>query len=173
VRAPRQPKRAASEEAAKEAALQILGRGSRTEREVTDRLLALGFAADAVEAAVARLRRVALLDDQAFMRAFLRRELPGKPQGRALLIQKLRRRGVPASMIAALDAIIEEDEDLASRSLATEEGRAGRALEQLGSRYRRLAPEARRRRLEQALIRRGFSWDVIRDLLKAEPEGQG
>jgi len=93
---PVRPDRAASEDAAKEAALRILERGPRTEREVQDRLLARGFEPDAVERAIERLRRVSLLDDRAFLRSFLRTELPRRPQGKRLLVAKLRRRGVPA-----------------------------------------------------------------------------
>jgi regulatory protein len=172
VRPPLPPDRAGSEDAAKEAALRLLSRGPRTEREISERLLTRGFVADAVEAAIGRLRRVALLDDLAFARAFLRRELLSKPQGRALLAAKLRRRGIPASLIAALDGTIGEEEDLVTRSLATEEGRAAAAIVQLRRRYGALPAQARRRRLEQALLRRGFSWDVIRDLLRAEGEEQ-
>ena len=54
-----------SDEAAKEAALRILARGPRTEREVSDRLAERGYVPDAVERAVERLRRVSLLDDRA------------------------------------------------------------------------------------------------------------
>ena len=79
------PERAGSEEAAKEAALRILARGPRTEREVERRLRDRGFQGDAVERAIERLRRVSLLDDRAFVRSFLRTELFKAAQGRRLL----------------------------------------------------------------------------------------
>jgi regulatory protein len=165
------PERAASEDAAKEAALRILARGPRTVREVEGRLLSRGFEAGAVERAVERLRRVSLLDDRAFARSFLRAELSRAPQGMRLLAVKLRRRGVSPALIQQLDALLQEDTDLVERSLSSETGRAQAALRQLRRGRAGLAPEVYRRRITQALARRGFEWDLIRDLLGEETEG--
>ncbi len=165
------PGQAESEEAAKEAALKLLERGPRTEREIVDRLLGRGYAADAVERAVERLRRVALLDDRAFMRAFVRTELLRRPQGGRLLAGKLRRRGVPAALIEEMEQIIAADTDLADRALGTERERAERAATSLRRRYAGKSDEERRRKVHDALLRRGFSWDTIRDLMREEPSG--
>ena len=162
------PERAASEEAAKEAALRILARGPRTEREVELRLRDRGYDGEAVERAIERLRRVSLLDDRAFVRSFLRTELFKAPQGKRLLELKLKRRGVPDGLIRELDAFLEDDPDLTGRSLASEEGRAALGFAQLRRRYARLRPEVYRRRMQQALARRGFDWGTIRDLLGEE-----
>ena len=164
---PANPDRAASpapEDAAKEAALRILARGPRTEREVADRLLARGFEQDAVERAIERLRRVSLLDDRAFLRSYLRTELPRRPQGRRLLVAALRRRGVPVPLLEELDEILGDDPDLVERGLDTEAGRARAALALLGRRHALAAADSRDRRLVQALGRRGFDWDTIRDV---------
>ena len=162
--------RAASEDAAKEAALRILERGPRTEREITDRLLARGYVLDAVERALERLRRVSLLDDRAFVRSYLRTELTRRPQGRRLLGMKLKRRGVPPPLVAEMDALLQEDPDLADRALESEVGRARAALSELGRKNVGRDPVARRRRLTGALLRRGFVWDTIRDVMGEEPE---
>jgi regulatory protein len=165
--------RASSEDAAKEAALRILERGPKTEREIIDRLLARGFVADAVERAVERLRRVSLLDDRAFVRSYLRTEIPRRPQGRRLLVFKLKRRGVPASLLEELDQLLADDVDLADRSLDTEEGRARAALAELERRHARREPTERARRVQGALVRRGFDWSTVRDLVtEARHESQ-
>jgi len=166
------PETAASDEAAKEAALRILARGPRTEREVVDRLIERGYLADAVERAVERLRRVSLLDDRAYLGWFVRAELGRKAQALRLLEAKLARRGMPKTLVAAADEAIRADPDLAERALDTEEGRAEAAMRELARKVARLAPEARRRRLQSALLRRGFSWDTIRDLVAddSQPE---
>ena len=162
-----------SEDAAKEAALRILERGPRTEREVIDRLLARGFEQDAVERAVERLRRVSLLDDRAFVRSFLRTEIPRRPQGRRLLVLKLRRRGIPAALLEELDRLLAEEVDLAERSLDTEEGRARAALAELERRHVRRDAADRARRVQGALVRRGFDWSTVRDLVsEARDENQ-
>lgn len=162
---PLRPDRAVSEEAAKEAALRYLERGPRTEQEIVSRLLGRGFAPDAVERAVGRLRRVSLLDDRAFLRAFVRTELARRPQGRRLLEATLRRRGVPKALLSDLDALLAEDEELAEGRLTTELERAARAAALLERRYASKPEEERRRKLAHALLRRGFSWETIRDLV--------
>jgi SOS response regulatory protein OraA/RecX len=137
-----------------------------------DRLLARGFEQDAVERAVERLRRVSLLDDRAFMRSFLRAELPRRPQGRRLLSAKLARRGIPAALLQEMDELLHEDPDIAERSLDTEEGRARAALAELERRHRRREASDRARRIAGALVRRGFDWSVVRDLVThGDPEG--
>ena len=162
------PERAGSEEAAKEAALRILARGPRTEREIEQRLRDRGYESGAVARALERLRRVSLVDDRAFVRSFLRTELFKAAQGKRLLVMKLRRRGVPDALVRELDSFLDEDPDLAGRSLASEEGRAAEGVRQLRGRYARLEPDVYRRRMQQALARRGFDWDRIRDLLEEE-----
>lgn len=169
---PLSPERAASGVAAREAALRILTRGPRTEHEVSERLLLRGYSPEAVRDALERLRRVSLLDDRAFLRAFVRRELLRRPESGSALRTRLRRRGVPADLIADLDAAIAEDPDLSAESLATEEGRARSAFLDLSRRLQSRNPEERRRRLLRALQRRGFSWDVIRDLLTEEASAE-
>jgi regulatory protein len=167
---PIQPERAASEDAAKEAALRILGRGARTEREILDRLLARGFVPDAVERAVERLRRVSLLDDRAFVRSFLRTEVTRRPQGRRLLRATLKRRGIAPTLLEELDDLVAEDPDLAERELHTEEGRARAALSQLARRARGGPGPERSRKLASALLRRGFDWSTVRDLVSGPEE---
>ena len=165
---PRRTDQTTSEEAAKEAALRILERGPRTEREIVDRLLERGFIPDAVERAVERLRRVSLLDDRAFVRSFLRTEIPRRPQGRRLLIATLRRRGVPSLLLDEIDGLLRDDPDLTERDLDTEEGRARAAVTELGRRYRRREARDRARRIAGAMVRRGFDWSIVRDLVSDE-----
>ena len=166
---PVRPDRAASEDAAKDAALRMLGRAPRTEREIRDRLLTRGFVPNAVEGALERLRRVSLLDDRAFVRAYLHSEVPRRPQGRRLLVATLKRRGVPAMLLEELDQLLGEDPDLVERALDREDGRARAALAQIERRAgsRRAGDPAAERRMMGALVRRGFDWSLVRDLIPA------
>jgi regulatory protein len=164
------PEQAASDEAAKEAALRLLARGPRTEREVVDRLIERGYVSDAVERAVERLRRVSLLDDRAYLGWFIRTELLRKPQGIRLLRTKLSRHGLPRPLLEALEEAIQDDRDLAERALETETGRAEAAVRQIRGKVARREPDRRRRMLQAALLRRGFTWDTIRDLVNEGPE---
>lgn len=146
----------------------MLARGPRTEHEVAERLADRGFDPAAVREAVERLRRVSLLDDRAYVRSFLRGALVRRTEAAGMLRARLRRRGVPAALLEDLDAAIAEDPDLEAEGLATEEGRARRALAQVARALRAKSPDERRRRAGQALLRRGFSWDVVRDVMTEE-----
>ena len=169
---PLSPGRAASGEAARDAALRMLARGPRTEHEIATWLAERGYEPGAVREAVERLLRVGLVDDRAFVRSFVRRELLRRAESGRLLQSKLRLRGVARALVEDLDAVIAEDPDLDAEELAGEEGRARRALSQISGRVRARDPRERLRRLGQALARRGFGWDVIRDLLTdEEPRG--
>jgi regulatory protein len=167
------PEKAASDEAAKEAALRFLARGPRTEREIVDRLIGRGYVPDAVERAVERLRRVSLLDDRAYLGWFVRNELLRKPQGLRLLQTKLATRGLPRLLVQSAEAAIRADPDLAERSLETEVGRAEAAAAQVRRRLARRDLEERRRLLQSALLRRGFTWDTIRDLVNDDDVNGG
>ena len=164
------PEKAASDDAAKEAALKLLARGPRTEREVADRLIERGYVPDAVERAVERLRRVSLLDDRAYLEWFVRTELLRKPQGIRLLRMKLARHGLPRPLLEALNDAIQDDRDLAERALETETGRAEAAARQIRRQVGKREPDRRRRMIQAALLRRGFTWDTIRDLVGEETE---
>src|SRR3989442_13985687 len=89
------PTRAGSEEAAKEAALRILTRGPRTEREVQGRLRERGYHDAAVKRAIDPLRLFSLLDDRAFVRSFLGTQLFKGPKGKRLPALNLRAPGGP------------------------------------------------------------------------------
>jgi regulatory protein len=164
---PVRPDRAASEDAAKDAALRMLGRAPRTEREIRDRLLTRGFVPNAVEGALERLRRVSLLDDRAFVRAYLHSEVPRRPQGMRLLAATLRKRGVPPLLLEELDQLLREDPDLVERELDREEGRARAALAQIARRAgsRKAVDPRTGQRMMGALVRRGFDWGLVRDLI--------
>src|SRR5258706_5569194 len=164
--------KAAADDAAKEAALRFPASGPRTEREVVDRLIGRGYVPDAVERAVERLRRVSLLDDRAYLGWFVRNELLRKPQGIRLLQTKLATRGLPRPLVQSAEDAIRADPDLAEASLQTEVGRAEAAAAQVRRRLARRDADERRRLLEAALLRRGFSWDTIRDLVNDDLNGE-
>jgi regulatory protein len=163
---PVRPDRAASEDAAKDAALRMLGRAPRTEREIRDRLLTRGFVPNAVEGALERLRRVSLLDDRAFVRAYLHSEVPRR-RGMMLLAATLKKRGVPPLLLEELDQLLGEDPDLVERELDREEGRARAALAQIARRAgsRKAVDPRTGQRMMGALVRRGFDWSLVRDLI--------
>ncbi|MEW6082067.1 MAG: regulatory protein RecX [Bacillota bacterium] len=99
------------------------------------------------EGALAVLTMGGCLDDRAFALWWIRERLHFKPLGRGRLAQELRDKGVPGETIQ--EALCQElgDDDGA---LALEAARG------LARRYHGLSPDRARRRLGDALGRRGF-----------------
>jgi regulatory protein len=155
--APRVAALIAADEAGKAtgAALALLARRPRSEREVRDRLRQKGYGPGAIDAAVERLAGWNYLDDAAFARYWVENRAAHKPRGERLLAQELRRKGVDRETVAETIAAAEVDEASAALALARAKRRA----------YDGLEPAVARRRLGAYLGRRGYGYDVIGPVL--------
>lgn len=101
-----------------------------------------------------RLIRAGLLDDEAFARFWVENREAFKPRGRYRLRQELRQKGLDAQVIA--QAVQEVDE---------EQG-AYRAAEGRARRYAHLDRREFRRKLGSFLQRRGFSYEIVNDVVE-------
>jgi regulatory protein len=113
-----------------------------------------------------RFGEVGLVDDAAFARAWVESRHRGRGLGRSALAGELRRKGVaPETIQEAVDLIDPGDEEAAARALVARRLPA----------TRRLAPEARMRRLVGMLARRGhpqgLAVRVVREALAADGTG--
>ncbi len=91
-------------------ALEFLARRPRSEAEVRQRLSKKGFAPVVVEEVLARLRELALVDDEAFARFWVENRSQFRPRGVQGLRYELRQKGVPAETVdQALEQIDEEE----------------------------------------------------------------
>lgn len=130
----------------KERALRLLSVRSRSKHELRQRLLRAEFEPEEVEAALADLEAVGLVDDEAFARELAEHQRR-KGLGRRAGMAGLRAKGI--------------DRDLAERIAedVSPEDEAEMALEVAAKRLPRirgLEPETRRRRLMDYLLRRGY-----------------
>lgn len=145
---------------ARRAALDYIAHRARTEQEVRRKLQQKGFPEPAAEDAVARMRELGYLDDAAYARAYARGRLAGRGHGPQRVRADLLRRGVPRPTIDAVLADLVEEDDL--RAAALEHGR---------KRWQRLASETdsrkRRRKLADFLARRGYDYDLIREVVES------
>jgi len=152
----------AEEEAfrARRAALDLIAHRAQTEGEIRRKLARKGFSEAAAEGAVERMRDLGYLDDEAYARAYVRGKHAGSGHGPQRLRADLLRRGVKPATIDA--ALAEEVADDALLETALEHGRR---------RWLRLAsepdPRKRQKRLSDFLARRGYGYDVIREVLEA------
>ncbi len=134
----------------KERALRLLSVRSRSKHELRQRLLRADFASEEVEAALADLEAVGLVDDEAFARE-LAESQRRKGMGRRAGMAALRVKGV--------------DRELAERIAedVNPEDEAERAVEVAAKRLPRLQglePAARRRRLLDYVLRRGYDYQT-------------
>ena len=108
-----------------------------------------------VETVLTRLCKAGLLDDEAFARFWVENRTKFRPRGRRMLVQELRQKGVPPETIEA--ALAEYNEDASAWKVAENHAR----------RLAHLPPDIFKRRLSGRLARRGFSYDLIHEIIAA------
>ena len=127
-------------------AARLLARAARTEADLEERLVGLGYRRETAAAAVARCRELGWVGDAAYARERAR-ALRARGAGSLKIEADLAARGLPAPLIAS----------------AVEESREGEP--EIVWARRALHPHRDRRRAWRFLSTRGFSDDVLADLL--------
>lgn len=145
-----------------DAALRLLGHRPRAEQELRERLTRRGFPAEAVAAALARLRDYGYVDDAAFARAWVESRTGAAARGRRLLLHELRAKGVDPEIAARTLAEVPDELEVA-RALAEKKARALRGLD----------ASTFRRRLGAYLHRRGFTTEVIASVVRQLSRREG
>jgi regulatory protein len=139
---------------AKEYALLLLSYRARTEHELHKRLTRKGFRPAVAVEAVDRLKQLKLVDDTKFARDFMADRVKIGHKGKRIAHLELIKLGVSR-----------EDARQALDNAPDELEAAREVISKYRSRYARLEPAVRRRRLYAALSRRGFPYDVIKQAL--------
>lgn len=103
-----------------EKSIELLGRRSHFKLELENKLRGRGFSKESIDAVVARLERLAYLDDLRCAEEFLgARRRRGAHWGRRRIAAELGRRGAEESVIdACLEAISDADEVAAAHEVA-------------------------------------------------------
>ncbi len=150
-----------------DAAARFLEVRPRSIAEVGRRLRDAGYRPDLVEAAIARLADLGMLDDAAFARAWVESRDRAHPRGERALRAELRRKGIADAIVVA--ALEDRAEPRPGGAAGAVEGDAAAAL--LARRGAALLrePDPRRRRAKAyaLLARNGFDADVCRDAVAA------
>ncbi len=145
-----------------EAALDMLSDRDMTADGLKKALMRRGFLEPVANAVRDRLIENRLLDDQRFAQRYveLRKD---SVMGRYALKRKLRAKGIEEETASdALEQLDDESQLAAAAELA----------KKLSKRYAALPGYEARAKLSQALARRGFSWDVVREAIEqARPDG--
>ena len=138
---------------AKSRAVWYLDRKDRTAKDLYNKLCLAGFDKKASSKVIARLQEVGLVDDLRFAENYASRLMEGNVSKREAL-QKMLQKGVPYDM--AKDVLSECDSD---------EGAQIEAL--INKKYRtKLIVEGGKEKVYAALIRKGFSYEAVKNALK-------
>ena len=141
-----------------EYAMKYLAIKDRSVSEMQSYLDGKDFGEADVDATVARLIELGLLDDARFAQRFVETRTASKPISRRHLRDQLKSHGIGAAEIeAALESVEDTDEADNARTVA----------EKFMRQFRDLEPEKRRERVLSRLIARGFSSDVARKAYEA------
>ena len=148
---------------AMERAGRMLALRPRTEREVRDRLREAAFPDDVVDHTVERLYELELLDDEDFAVEWISERTHKKGLGPRALVAELQRKGVDR---ATAEAALE-------KSGVVEADTATAQAEKLVHKVMRFPLRDQASKLQQMLMRRGFSWEATEAAVKAvlPPEG--
>jgi regulatory protein len=150
-----------------EAAARFLEPRARSVSEVRRRLTGAGYRAELVEGAIDRMLELAMLDDEAFARAWVESRDRARPRGERAIRQELGLKGVDRSTV---DLVLAERREAAA-GVPTDDGLAvspdhAAAVRLLARNARTLVrvadPRQRRQRAYALLARNGFDPEVCR-----------
>jgi regulatory protein len=144
---------------ARAAAMRLLARRPRTEKEIRDRLRTQEIGDDLITRVVEELRNARLLNDEEFARTYVRDVLTLRPSGRILLRRKLLLLGVDKELVNVVLEETLEGTDQTATAIKLARGFLKKST-------RPLTPEKQRSRIAAFLGRRGYSWDIIQQALR-------
>ncbi len=145
---------------AKDQLLRYLGIRPHSRKELLLKTLKKGFILEHIDAALADLARVGLIDDQQFSRLFIQNELLLRPCGKNLLTEKLLKRGVsPEIFQPILDDVFEKQ---------PQEEIIKQIAQKFLTKNSRLSKQKRLEKLIRHLQNKGFDWATINGLIHDE-----
>ncbi|HEY3445294.1 MAG TPA: regulatory protein RecX [Myxococcales bacterium] len=147
---------------AQDYALKLLGHHARSEVELRKKLEAKGFASDEIDQAIARLKELRYLDDEALADSRAEKMVQAERKGPQLAVHKLQAAGIEEER--AETAVESAKGGASDRELALQ------ALEQRKPALAPDAPRAERYKAARWLAARGFSEETIRDVLRLDEE---
>jgi regulatory protein len=143
---------------AKIKAVKLLSIRARSKQELDDRLKRSGFSIAAIDETLRELERLDLINDAEFAVLFARTKMAQKPQGKMALSLELKKKGIEETAIE--NAIAKAYEGTNESEVAF--SLANRKKQQ----FRNLEEQKAKKRLSDYLLRRGFRFDVVRDVLE-------
>ena len=142
---------------AKEKGLRLLAARPRSTKEIADRLKQAKYSSLVIESVLVEFDRLGLLNDSEFGKMYARSQMITKPMGEFLLKRELQQKGL-------------KDDDIQSAiDVAYSESSETKVAWELASRrkirYGNLEEIKAKKRVSDFLLRRGFNWEIIKNIL--------
>ncbi|MBN2008677.1 RecX family transcriptional regulator [candidate division KSB1 bacterium] len=142
---------------AKDRAIRFLSFRDRSEKEIRDKLKTLKIDAAVIDWVMDELKRLKLVDDGRFATAFAKGKMASKPMGEYLLRREMSAKGLSDKYIETAIEQINQEHDPYKLAMQLAE-------KQLKKQGHVDAVKAKKR-VSDFLLRRGFNWDIIHDVL--------
>lgn len=143
--------------------LGLLKRRLRSRFELDEAMRRKGVEPEDREKTLRELEEIGLVNDEHYALAWVHTRDALAPRGQALLRAELMQKGISKEIITKTLA---NRRDQVEETQLSEEELARQLVESRSRSYQRLDPETQKRRMMALLQRRGFSYEVIRRILK-------
>ncbi len=154
--------------AARAVAFRFLDHSARSSAEIERRLERGGYDADTTALVISELQRDGYLNDDKFANDWIQDRADRKRYGKIRLASELANRGIDRDTVnQAIGAVSEEDE--VRRAMEIASSRSPENPLQPGNREERQVAD---RKLAQMLLRRGFNWEIVKQVLVRREENR-
>lgn len=143
---------------AKDYAFKFLSYRPRSIKEIEDRLKRKDYSSKVILEVIKSLKRLKFLNDKEFAKMWMENRIRTRPMGRYRLKQELIQKGIDRDLIEKTLSDYREEEEIELAKELTQR--------KLKRSYRSLNRLPAQRRLYGFLQRRGFSYDIIQEIMK-------
>ena len=137
-------------------ALHFLSFRMRSEYEVKQKLQQAEFGEAVIKEAIIKLKKLNFLDDQAFSEALLHQQKNASHKGPNAIKEDMKAKGIDSTV---QENVLEEYDPVEQLKTAT------RLAEKAAKKHTTIAPAQLKQRIQNALQRKGFSFDIIKEAI--------
>lgn len=135
-------------------ALRFLSYRPRSEKEITNFLKRKKVEPSIINKILQKLKEQDLVNDEEFAKWWIEQRQGSRPRGIRVIKMELKQKGISDELITSYQLLITNQLELAKK-----------ALEKKVKSYRNLPREKAYRKLSQFLLRRGFDWDTVKEVI--------
>ena len=140
--------------------LRYLSYRSRSEKEIKDYLVKKKLDEGTIESIIIKLKEYKFLDDTKFAKTWISSRLRYKNKPVWIIEKELSDKGIKKELIQELVSDLDSKKETDLKS-------AKELAQKKLDFYRNLSPQKRREKTASYLLRKGFSWDVVKKVLQS------